>query len=582
MQHLRRFFALAAAAASMIFCTAAAADPGSQFRTLAAAYLAQAESDDPLFADSIGVHAYDDALPDLSAAGHARSMQHLLAWRQAFGAVDAARLNLDDRADLAAMRDEIAARIFEDDNLRPYVNDPTMYVGAIGDASFQIISREYAPLDERLRHVAARMLLVPRIVAAAEAQLGRPPKVVTELAIQQNAGNIDTYKTDLIALAKKASPGTRALIAQRAPAVVASLTQFQEFMRGPLLARSDGPSRVGARVFDTELRLVVGTDVSRPALVARAQRRFAQTRRRMFALAKPLYASYFPGRPVGDDDRAVTSVVRAVLDRLAADHPRRDAVLATAKADVAKLEAFLRVRPVVPLPVPDTLHVVSTPAFKAGFAGAALDAAGPFTPLAGSFYDIDPIPASWPSDRVDSYLRDFNNYELQILSDHEAVPGHYVQFRYNAAVPSLVRRAFANGSFVEGWAVYTEGMMLDAGFGGNDPRLRLFQLKWRLREYANAIIDAQYHAGSLTHAQCLELLENGAFQERAQAEGKWHRLQLSHDQLSTYFAGLDAIETAARDERATLGPRFDLAAFNLRLLHMGSVEPRFIERLMNQ
>jgi uncharacterized protein (DUF885 family) len=163
---------------------------------------------------------------------------------------------------------------------------------------------------------------------------------------------------------------------------------------------------------------------------------------------------------------------------------------------------------------------------------------------------------------------------MQILSLHEAVPGHYVQYRYNALTPSLVRRVWPNGSFVEGWAVYTEGMMLDAGYGGGDPALRLFQLKWRLREYANAIIDAEYHAGSMTQAQCMSLLVE-AFQEPSEAQTKWHRLELSHDQLSSYFVGLDAIEQARTPNPASA------AAFNKKLLDMGSVEPRFIGALMN-
>jgi uncharacterized protein (DUF885 family) len=164
---------------------------------------------------------------------------------------------------------------------------------------------------------------------------------------------------------------------------------------------------------------------------------------------------------------------------------------------------------------------------------------------------------------------------MQILSLHEAVPGHYVQFRYNALTPSLVRRVWPNGSFVEGWAVYTEGMMLDAGYGNGDPALRLFQLKWRLREYANAIIDAEYHAGTLTKEECSQQLRE-AFQEDSEIEIKWHRLQLSHDQLSSYFVGLDAIEQARHSYTG------GVAQFNRALLDMGSVEPRFIGTLMSQ
>jgi uncharacterized protein (DUF885 family) len=224
--------------------------------------------------------------------------------------------------------------------------------------------------------------------------------------------------------------------------------------------------------------------------------------------------------------------------------------------------------------------VVPTPPFLAGFAGASFDGPGPFAPLAESFYLIDEIPKAWTDAQVRSYLRDFNSYEMKMLSMHEAVPGHYVQFRYNNATPSLVRRVFGNGSYVEGWAVYTEGMMLDSGYGGDDPKLRLFQLKWRLREQSNTLIDAGFHAGGMTKADIEDLLVRQAFQNQAQFSNKWHRLQISHNQLSSYYVGLDTITRAREAVRAKLGSAYDLAAFNQALLRIGSVEPRYIAPLV--
>jgi hypothetical protein len=383
--------------------------------------------------------------------------------------------------------------------------------------------------------------------------------------------------------ARSASPVTRGAIARALPAALASLRSFSTFLRTTLLARSDGNPRVGAAVYDRELLLANGTAETRTQLVAAAQADFDRNRAEMLKLAIPFDRRFFPAR-IADEtaSNAEDVVVRRVLDKLAQDHPARNTVFSTARADVAASEAFLAAHPVVVLPEPATLRVVATPDFMAGFSGASLDPAGPFTPLAGSYYYIDKIPKSWSRARVDSYLRDFNDYEMKMLSIHEAVPGHYVQFRYNAKVPSIVRRTLANGSFVEGWAVYGEGMMLDAGYGDNDPRLRLFQLKWRLREEANTIIDAAFHTGDLSEGRCRDLLERQAYQEKSEADTKWHRLALSHDQLTSYFVGLEAIRNAQAAERARLGAAFDLGAFNAALLAMGSVEPRYIGRLLSE
>lgn len=576
---------IAATLAGVLLCTnlpsaARALDAPPAFAATARAFVDESERRDPLFADAIGIHRYDDTLDDYSAAGHKVRMAWLRGWRDRI-ATEMSGLSPGDEADAHALLDTIDLEIFEDAKLATWRTDPSVYESAIGNAVYALTGRHYAPLDERLRHVAARLRLVPAIVAAAKANLAQPTRVATLQAIDSNAGNVGLY-ADLPALAKDASPQTRRAIARALPAALASIRSLGTYLHDRVLPRSNGNPRVGAAVYDRELELADGTAQSREEIVADARADFQKNRDEMLRLAIPFDKQFFPGR-VADESRsnAVDIVVRRVLDRLANDHPDRSAIFRTAKADVDESEAFLTAHPVVVLPQPATLHVTPTPDFMAGFSGASLDPAGPFTPLAESFYYIDNIPKSWKPARVTSYLRDFNNYEMRILSMHEAVPGHYVQFRYNAEVPSLVRRVFANGSFAEGWAVYIESMMLDAGYGDRDPRLRLFQLKWRLREEANTMIDADFHTGNLTEARCDDLLERQAFQEHSEALTKWHRLQLSHVQLTSYFVGLDAIRRAEAAQRAKLGNAFDVAKFNASLLHMGSVEPRYIQTLLD-
>jgi hypothetical protein len=558
-----------------------AANQQQSFRMLARRFVNESEQRDPLFADGLGLHVYDATLDDYSEHGAHVRVRWLRHWR---GRIDASmhesQLGPDDDADAHALRDAIDLELFEDATIKPRETDPTMYTGVIGNAVYSLTGRHYAPPDERFAFVAKRLALIPGIVAAAVANLQRPPRTTTLQAIDENDGNIAMYAS-LTTDDADASPATRAAVASALPGALASLRAFSTYLKAQLLPRSDGNPRVGARVYDRELVLANGTDEPRAQLVAEAQADFAQNRATMLQLAIPLDQKYFP-KFTADESKpnAEDVVVRRVLDRLALDHPKRTTIFTTAAADVAGSETFLKAHPVVVLPRPSTLKVKPTPDFMAGFSGASLDPAGPFTPLAGSYYYIDKIPKAWSGARVTSYLRDFNNYEMRILSIHEAVPGHYVQFRYNAKVPSIVRRALANGAFVEGWAVYGEGMMLDAGYGNNDPRLRLFQLKWRLREEANTIVDAEFHTGDLSEGRCRDLLERQAYQERSEAETKWHRLLLSHDQLTSYYVGLSAIRHAQDAERARLGSTFDLARFNAALLAMGSLEPRYIQRLI--
>src|SRR5690242_14950317 len=233
--------------------SSAATDSHAAFAASVDAYLKESEARDPLFADSIGIHTHDDSLPDYSAAGIAADQTWVAAWRGRFAAFDPSQLSVDDVADRRALLDGIDAQTFEEGTLHPEATDPTLYVGAIGDAAYQLTSREYAPLDERMKHVAARMRLIPQIVKAAEANLKRPPLVFTQLAIDQNAGNIDFYRNDVAQMSASASPSTRAAVLAAMPATIASLKDLQAFLSGPLLKRSDGNARVGAAVFDRDL-----------------------------------------------------------------------------------------------------------------------------------------------------------------------------------------------------------------------------------------------------------------------------------------------------------------------------------------
>jgi hypothetical protein len=549
---------------------AAVASPGP-IAALAQRFVAESVQRDPLFADGIGIHTYDDRLPDVSAAGQRARKIWLRAWRSRIVAAASETTGLAQRADARALEDAIDLELFENATTRPYTTDPTTYTQLLGNAVYQLTSRTFAPQPVRLKNLAARLERLPAIVDAGQANLARPSRVATLQAIDENRGTLA-----MIA----ALPATNGIGRSR-PIALRALRRFDAFLSGPLLARSDGTSRAGAAVYDRELQLAEGTDETRAALVRRARAAFDTTRARMLALALPLDRRFFPGAAADERKRdAVDSVVRRVLDRLAQDHPGRDGILASASDDVDAARHFVIARNLLALPQPDTLHVAPTPPFLAGIYGAMFDGPGPFAPLGAAYYYIDTIPRAWTPAEVGSYLRDNNTYEMKLLSLHEAMPGHYVQTHYNNLTSSLVRGVFANGSFVEGWAVYVEGMMVDAGYSGADPRLKLFQLKWRLREQADFLIDAGFHAGAMTRAQLEDLLVRQAYQERAEVDTKWHRLELTHNQLSSYFVGLDTLARTRDTMRAKLGARFNLRRFNQALLEIGSVEPRFVEPLV--
>jgi len=181
-----------------------------------------------------------------------------------------------------------------------------------------------------------------------------------------------------------------------------------------------------------------------------------------------------------------------------------------------------------------------------------------------------------------SYFREYNRPMLKILTIHEAYPGHYVQLEYSNRHPSLVRKILSSGTFAEGWAVYTEQMMLDQGFGAGDLGLRLQQLKFYLRAVVNALLDQAMHAGTMTDAEAMDLLVGRAFQAEGEAVGKIIRAKQSSCQLSTYFVGRTAFVRLRQQIQRDLGDRFDLGRYHEAVLAHGTLPVKYLPELLRR
>jgi uncharacterized protein DUF885 len=250
----------------------------------------------------------------------------------------------------------------------------------------------------------------------------------------------------------------------------------------------------------------------------------------------------------------------------------------------------------------ELLQVIWTPPHQRGVFIAGLAAPGPLEPAAAglpSFYLVQPVPTDWSDDVRESFLREYNDFMLEILSIHEAIPGHFVQLYFAKREPSKVRKVLANGAFVEGWAVYAEKVMVDAGYAGvgpaagakrprevskgtwavlQDPGLRakaiaLHGLKFYLRSVTNAILDHGVHAGNMSEEEAIDLMVQRSFQQDGEARGKWVRAQVTSTQLSTYFVGAQAwlrLRAHAEADARDAGKPFDMAAFHDAALSHGA------------
>src|SRR5438046_151760 len=315
-----------------------------------------------------------------------------------------------------------------------------------------------------------------------------------------------------------------------------------------------------------------------PRVIAQAKANLQQTQTAIYETAVPLYKKYFPNADSAtlSDKHKVTA---AVLDKLAEQHPDDATVVGYAKEVVGEATNFVRSHNLVT--IPDTpLDVIAMPEFKRGVAIAYCDSRGPLEKNGKTFFAVAPTPKDWSKERKESFFREYNNYMIRDLTVHEAMPGHYLQLAHanEFRAPTLVRAIFRSGTFIEGWAVYTEQLMAEQGYGG--PEVKMQQLKMRLRAICNAILDQSIHAGNMSEKEAMDLMTKEGYQQEGEAVAKWKRARLTCAQLSTYFVGATEHLDLRAAEQKKLGDQFNLKKYNDEVISYGSPPVKYVRELM--
>lgn len=526
------------------------------------------------------VVALDELLDDYTAGGLERQREVTRELRGELARFASAKLDAAERIDLAIMRNALDESDFDLDGVQAHRHNPALYSNSLGYAIFQPMIQEYAPLGVRVRHIFARLEQIPPFLAAARANLVDTDPVFTQAAEDGTEGNISLLENQLKQLVTQTgSAELSALYANVVPRTVTELRGFLDYLKEDLAKRSTGSWRLGAALYPAKLRYSLGTDLTPDQVLVRAGRSMVEIRAEMMRLAGPLHKEYFAAHGEHVDLPAherENRVIREVLDKIAEEHPARNALLDEARENLDELRRFLKEKDFLSMPARDNLTVIETPIFIRSSYGVGGFAAAPaLEPSLGAYYWVTPIPADWPAERAESKLREYNRYTFKILSIHEALPGHYLQAEHAHDLQPSARRAlravFASGPYVEGWAVYSEHVTLAAGFLDNSPKLKLMHRKWTLRSVANAILDVRMHTRNMTDEEALDLMMNDAFQERAEAEAKLTRAKLAYAQLPTYFVGLVEWQSIRDAVARAEGPKFKLKAFHDRALAAGPI-----------
>jgi len=402
----------------------AAAAPGTadaRFTALADRFIDRYLATHPETATSLGDHRFDGRVSDFSQRGIAaeRVLYHrTLAALERVAARDLTPANAVDRA---ILQNALRAALFDLEVLDVGARDPLAYNPSQG--IYALLARDFAPLQQRLAAVRARLAALPAGLAAARKNLANPPRVYTETAIQRNRGTIALVRDDLEEYLRQ-EPSMRDRLAPARQRAIAALEEYGAWLERDLLPRSNGDFRIGREAYRQRLRFALDSDLTPEAILASAETEIQTIHAAMLETALPLYRKYFPGKPAEGVDRA--AIIRAVLDRLAEEHPDNATIVDQAQKSLAAATDFVRAHDLVTVP-DDPVKVIVMPEFNRGFSVAYCDAAGPFERNGATFYAIAPTPADWSAERTASFFREYNFAMVNDLTVHEAMPGHYLQ-----------------------------------------------------------------------------------------------------------------------------------------------------------
>ena len=565
----------------LLFAAGCGPNSSEQFARLSEEFVYTTLSFSPAAATGVGLHQYnnqnlDGLLDDVSPASLEKQRQFYRGFRDRLGALDAARLTAQDRADLRIIQDQIALALLDIEEIHSGQHNPTTYVETLGNALFSPFVLEYAPLPARIEQIVARLRQVPRYLQQATANLTSAPEIWTKVAIEENDGNSKLVGDTI----RKAVPeNLRPTYDAAAAPALAALAEFQTFLTSTLSGRTDADWRLGGERYARKFRYVLETGVEPGATLQQAERDLHAVRARMLELALPLHRQLFPAHKEHAElsgDARENRVIGEVLDRIAQRHSTPESYLEDARKSLDETRAFVQRKHLLTLPARANLQVVPTPEFMRGvYSVGGFVPAPALEPQLGAFYWVTPVPADWPKARVESKLREYNFYGLRLLTVHEAMPGHYVQFEFANDVQPKTRRVlravYGNGPYVEGWAVYATQMMLDEGYLDHSPEMALTFAKHQLRVISNTILDIRLQSMNMTDREALDLMEKQTFQEKEEAEGKLQRAKLTSCQLPVYFVGWRAWLDLRENYRKSKASAFSLSEFHDRALQQGAV-----------
>lgn len=472
------------------------------------------------------------------------------------------------------IKNHLEATIFNSKELKSSEWDPSEY--NVCGSFAEILNGNYDTAEVRLRAFNSKMDNIPAYYEAAKKNIRNPTIEHTELAIAQNLGGSSVFEGDLdTALEKsKLTVAEKKEMLDKAKVSVKAITDYAEWLK-KLPNKTPRSFRLGKTLYAKKFNFDIQSGYSADEIYKIAIDHKKDLHGKMFVFADKLWTKYKGNEPKAADK---LDLIKQVIDKISLQHTTPEKFQSEIEKQIPELTAYVKAKDLLYIDPSKPLVVRKEPAYMAGVAGASISAPGPYDKNANTYYNVGSM-SGWTAENSESYLREYNDYILQILNIHEAIPGHYTQLVYSNQSPSIIKSILGNGAMVEGWAVYAEKMMLESGYKNSD-EMWLMYYKWNLRATCNTILDISVHTKNMSKEAALDLLTREAFQQQAEADGKWKRVTLSQVQLCSYFTGYTEIYNLREELKKKQGDKFNLKQFHEKFLSFGSAPIKYIKELM--
>lgn len=528
----------------------------------------------PDWAASLGNHKLDSVLVVPDSHFIKKSLDFANANLDSLQNYSVDNLSDNNKTDFHMIQNQLESTVFSANEMKSYEWNPAEY--NVCSAFAEILNGNYDSIDNRLRNFSLKMKNIPAYYEAAKKNIKNPTLEHTQLAIEQNLGGASVFETDLVAALAKSqlSEAEKKSILDQSKLAVATIKSYADWLK-KLDNKSPRSFRLGSELYAKKFNFDIQSSYTADEMYEKAVAHKKELHEEMFVLANKLWTKYMGSAPKPTDK---LELIKQVIDKVSLQHTTPEKFQSEIEKQIPELTAYVKAKDLLYIDPSKPLVVRKEPAYMAGVAGASISAAGPYDKNGNTYYNVGSMQG-WTAERAESYLREYNDYILEILNIHEAVPGHYTQLVYSNQSPSIIKSVFGNGAMVEGWAVYAERMMLESGYKNSD-EMWLMYYKFHLRATINTILDISVHTRNMSKEDAITMMIREGFQQQAEADGKWKRATLSQVQLCSYYTGFNEIYELREIIKKNEGEKFNLKAFHEKFLSYGSAPVKYIKELM--